>query len=110
MIGRLLAFAGRIGADPAETEDERVRRLIWCVTNICAVPVSLGMAAALATLGLRLAAALWALSAAFWTAELLLFGALRRGLNAFGWPASRPAWCLRLPDRWLSGGLCTPGA
>ena len=84
MIRALLDFAGRIGAGAAETEDERIRRLIWCVTLICAIPVCLGMAAAFAILGLWLAAALWAFGAAFWTAELFLFGALRRGLHAFG--------------------------
>jgi hypothetical protein len=84
VIKGLIAFAGRIGADPAETEDERVRRLIWCVTLLCAIPVSLGMAGAFAILGHRLAAAMWAGGAAFWVAELLLFAALRRGLHAFG--------------------------
>jgi hypothetical protein len=84
MFGLLLDFAGRIGAGPAETEDERVRRLIWSATLICAAPLTLGMALVLAVLDLRLAAVVWAGGAAFWLAELLLFGMLRRGLNSFG--------------------------
>jgi tRNA A-37 threonylcarbamoyl transferase component Bud32 len=83
MIGLLLDAAGRIGAGPAETEDDRVRRLIWSATLICAAPLSALMAVAFAVLGLRLAAAVWAIGAAFWLAELLLFHLLRRGLNGF---------------------------
>ncbi|HSP90993.1 MAG TPA: hypothetical protein VLN08_08800, partial [Vicinamibacterales bacterium] len=69
MIKGLLAFAGRIGADPAETEDERVRRLIWSTTLIFAAPLSALMAVAFAVLGLPLAAAVWAIGAAFWLAD-----------------------------------------
>ena len=52
MIGLLLGLAARIGADPAETEDARVRRLIWSTTLICAAPLSALMAVAFAVLGL----------------------------------------------------------
>jgi hypothetical protein len=83
MIGLLLDLAARIGAVPAEAEDARVRRLIWSTTLICAAPLSALMAAAFAVLGLPLAAAAWAIGAAFWLAELLVFGVLRRGLDAF---------------------------
>ncbi|MFO7692458.1 MAG: serine/threonine-protein kinase [Vicinamibacterales bacterium] len=83
MTEALLAFAGRIGADPAETEDERVRRLIWSTTLILAAPLSALMAVAFAVLGLPMAAAVWAIGAAFWLADLLLFGVLRRGLDSF---------------------------
>ena len=83
MIGLLLDLAARIGAVPAEAEDARVRRLIWSTTLICAAPLSALMAVAFAVLGLRLAAAVWAIGAAFWLADLLLFGVLRRGLDSF---------------------------
>ena len=69
MIGLLLDLAARIGAVPAETEDARVRRLIWSTTLICAAPLSGLMAVAFAVLGLRLAAAVWAIGAAFWLAD-----------------------------------------
>ena len=83
MLGLLLDLAARIGAVPAEAEDARVRRLIWSTTLICAAPLSALMAVAFAVLGLRLAAAVWAIGAAFWLADLLLFGVLRRGLDSF---------------------------
>jgi tRNA A-37 threonylcarbamoyl transferase component Bud32 len=83
MIGLLLDLAARIGAVPAEAEDARVRRLIWSTTLICAAPLSALMAVAFAALGLWMAAAVWAIGAAFWLADLLLFGVLRRGLDSF---------------------------
>ena len=83
MIGLLLDVAGRIGAGPDESEDGRVRRLIWCTTLLCAAPLSLAMALTLAVFDLRLAAAVWTGGGAFWLAELLLFGVLRRGLESF---------------------------
>ena len=83
MLGLLLDLAARIGAVAAEAEDARVRRLIWSTTLICAAPLSALMAVAFAVLGLPLAAAVWAIGAAFWLAALLLFGVLRRGLDSF---------------------------
>ena len=109
MIRLLLDFAGRLGADPAETEDQRVRRLIWSTTLTLAAPLSLAMAVVLAVLDLRLAAALWASGAAFWLAEMLLFGRLRRGLDAFALASQLSCVAFGFAGSVCLGGLLSSG-
>jgi hypothetical protein len=82
-VGRFFELVARIGADPAESKEERVRRLIVCTTLVFGAPVSFTMAVAFAALGSPLGSAVMFVGAAFWSGELLLFAVLRRGLNSF---------------------------
>jgi eukaryotic-like serine/threonine-protein kinase len=82
-LERLLDRVARIGAHPAETEDERVRRLIWMITLLAgAIPVSGLMAPVFAALGAVPAAILSVLGAAFWVCQVVLVGLLRRGVDS----------------------------
>jgi tRNA A-37 threonylcarbamoyl transferase component Bud32 len=80
--GTLVELVARIGANPAESDDERVRRLIWATTLVCAEPLLIAMAMAYAALGSPVAASIvfaWVMSI---VGQLLLFGVRRRGLDS----------------------------
>ena len=81
-VGRLCDLVTRIGASPGETEDERIRRLIWLVTLLLASPIGYVTAFAFIVLDCRPAATLMLAGALFWTGQILFLAVLRRGLNA----------------------------
>ena len=81
-----LDLVARIGANPAEREDDRVRRVIWATTLACAVPLLLAIALAYASLGSPLAASIALVGATFFAGQGLLFGVRRRGLTRSPWP------------------------
>jgi hypothetical protein len=81
--GQVVDLVTRLGAAPVETEDERVRRLIWVTTLLLAAPISFLTAFAFRGLDSLPAATLMLAGAACWAGQLLLFAALRRGLDTF---------------------------
>jgi tRNA A-37 threonylcarbamoyl transferase component Bud32 len=81
-LRKLLDLPGRIGASPTESEDERVRRLIWATTLVSAVPVTTGIAIGILASGYPIAAAILLGGVIFWCGQMALFGRLRRGLNS----------------------------
>jgi tRNA A-37 threonylcarbamoyl transferase component Bud32/rRNA maturation protein Nop10 len=80
---RLRRLVDRIGRNPAETEDERVRRAIWVMTLAIATPLCLVLAAASLLFDHRPAAVLMLLFCLFIAAQLALFSILGRGLEQF---------------------------
>jgi hypothetical protein len=72
-LERVLDRVARIGAHPAETEDERVRRLIWMTALLAgAIPVAGLLVPVFVALGSVPAAILAALGFTFWTCQVLL--------------------------------------
>lgn len=77
--GRLLDEVARVGVRAAETEDERVRRIIWVTTLIAgAIPGAVVVTLVLGFLRLVPGMILAAAGAVFWTGQLFLVG-------RFGW-------------------------
>ena len=81
-VTALLNWVARFGATPSESEDERVRRVIWVTTMACVVPLLLAMAPAYAALGCPLAAAIVLAAGVFFAGQGLLFGLRCGGLNS----------------------------
>jgi eukaryotic-like serine/threonine-protein kinase len=80
--GVLVELVGRIGAPPVESENERIRRLIWVGTLASVVPLLLALAPAYAALGSPVAASSMLAAGIFFAGQLLLFGVRRRGLDS----------------------------
>ncbi len=109
-LRRLFDRVARIGAHPAETEDERVRRLIWVITLLVgAIPVSGLMAPVFVAVGAVPAAILSALAAAFWTSQVLLVGLLRRGVDAMALASQLSCVVLSCAGVLVMGGLPSSG-
>jgi tRNA A-37 threonylcarbamoyl transferase component Bud32 len=81
-VGKLFALVARIGANPAESEDERVRRLIWSTTLVTAVPLLAALSLAYGALGSPVLASITSASGVFFAGQVLLFGVRRRGLDS----------------------------
>jgi tRNA A-37 threonylcarbamoyl transferase component Bud32 len=109
-LKRLVDRVARIGAHPAETEEERVRRQIWVIALAAgAIPVSVLVTFIFSVLGSAPAAILSALGAAFWTSQLLLAGLLRRGVDAMALASQLSCVVFSCASVLAMGGLPSSG-
>ncbi len=109
-LGRLLDRVAAIGAHPAESEDERVRRLIWMITLVAgAIPISGLMAPVFAALGAVPAAILSMLGAAFWAGQVVLTGLFRRGVDSMALASQFACVIFSCAGVLAMGGLSSSG-
>jgi tRNA A-37 threonylcarbamoyl transferase component Bud32 len=109
-LERLFDRVARIGAHPAETEDERVRRLIWMgALLVGAIPVSASMAPVFALVGAAPAAILAAVGAAFWASQILLVSLLRRGVDSMALASQLSCVVFSCAGVLVMGGLSSSG-
>ena len=109
-LGRLFDRVARIGAHPAETADERVRRQIWVITVVAgAIPVSVLTVLLLAVLGYVPGVILGATGAIFWTCQVLLVGLLGARVDATAVASQASCLLVSLAGVLLMGGPLTSG-
>jgi hypothetical protein len=109
-LGRLFDRVARIGAHPAETEDQRVRRLIWVTTLLAgAIPVSGVVALVMGAIGFVPGAILGAACAIFWTGQVLLVGWLGARVDAMAAASQASCVVVSLAAVLLMGGPLNSG-
>ncbi len=106
---RVWGLVDRLGRDPAETEDESIRRAIWLVTLIVAVPSTLPMAGVSWLLGLRAVTLVLLAAALFFLAQIVLFAIVRRGLDHFAFVSQLACVAFSLAGVLVLGGPAGSG-